>query len=77
MKNINRYQKQLNKNILVYRVFTTLIYPLLLVYILIRKLKKEDRDRYKEKIFTSYFNIKRKKFKIDLVSYSVLVNSKA
>ncbi len=48
--------------ILVYRVFTTLIYPLLIVYILIRKLKKkEDKDRYKEKIFTSFLNIKRKK----------------
>ena len=48
--------------ILVYRVLTTLIYPILLIYILIRKLrKKEDKDRYKEKIFTSHFNIVRKK----------------
>ena len=64
--------------ILVYRVFTTLIYPLLLVYILIRKLKKEDRDRYKEKIFTSYFNIKRKK-NLKLIGFMqlVLVNSKS
>ena len=47
--------------ILIYRVLTTLIYPLLFVYIFIRKLKKkEDQIRYKEKIFPSHFNINRK-----------------
>ena len=38
--------------ILIYRVLTTLIYPLLFIYIFIRKKKKkEDPVRYKEKIF--------------------------
>ncbi len=47
--------------ILIYRVLTTLIYPLLFIYIFIRKLKKkEDQIRYKEKIFPSHFNINRK-----------------
>jgi len=48
--------------ILIYRVLTTLIYPLLFIYIFIRKLKKkEDQVRYKEKIFPSHFNVNRKK----------------
>tara|TARA_B100000767_G_scaffold275542_1_gene313184 strand:- start:6819 stop:8102 length:1284 start_codon:yes stop_codon:yes gene_type:complete len=47
--------------ILTYRILTTLIYPLLIILIFFRKiLKKEDPIRYKEKIFTSNFNIKRK-----------------
>ena len=51
--------------ILLYRVLTTLIYPLLLIYIYIRKLKKkEDPIRYKEKIFISHFNIVRKETKL-------------
>ena len=51
--------------ILLYRVLTTLIYPLLLIYIFIRKLKKkEDPTRYKEKIFISHFNIVRKETKL-------------
>ena len=51
--------------ILLYRVLTTLIYPLLLIYIFIRKLKKkEDPTRYKEKIFISHFNIVRKEKKL-------------
>ena len=51
--------------ILLYRVLTTLIYPLLLIYIFIRKLKKkEDPIRYKEKIFISHFNIVRKETKL-------------
>ena len=64
------YQKQLNKNDTVYRVLL-LYYPLLLVYILIRKLKKkEDRDRYKEKFSPLILILNEKKFKIDLVSCS-------
>ena len=48
--------------ILIYRVFTTLIYPLLFVYICYRKiLKKEDPSRYKEKILISSFGANRKK----------------
>ena len=48
--------------ILTYRILTTLIYPLLLIFILFRKfLKKEDASRYKEKIFTSHFNVDRRK----------------
>ena len=51
--------------ILLYRVLTTLIYPLLLIYIFIRKLKKkEDPTRYKEKIFISHFIIVRKETKL-------------
>ncbi len=51
--------------ILLYRVLTTLIYPLLLIYIFIRRLKKkEDQIRYKEKIFVSHFNIIRKEKKL-------------
>jgi 3-deoxy-D-manno-octulosonic-acid transferase len=48
--------------ILVYRILTTLIYPLLFIFILIRLiLKKEDPNRYKEKILTSHFRVTRKK----------------
>ncbi len=51
--------------ILFYRVLTTLIYPLLLIYIFIRKLKKkEDPIRFKEKIFISHFNVVRKEKKL-------------
>ncbi len=47
--------------IIMYRVLTTLIYPLLFIYIYYRKiLKKEDTERYKEKILISHFNVKRK-----------------
>jgi len=48
--------------ILFYRILTTLIYPLLYILILFRKtIKKEDSKRYKEKISSSHFNVKRKK----------------
>ena len=48
--------------ILAYRIITTLIYPVLIVLIFIRKLiKKEDQVRYREKILSSYFNVTRKK----------------
>jgi len=48
--------------ILIYRILTTLIYPLLLIFIYYRKiLKKEDSIRFKEKILISHFNVNRKK----------------
>jgi len=48
--------------ILIYRILTTLIYPLLFVFIYYRKiLKKEDSIRFKEKILISHFNVRRKK----------------
>ncbi len=44
--------------ILAYRIFTTILYPFLLIFIYYRKiLKKEDKKRYKEKIFISHFNV--------------------
>ena len=47
--------------ILAYRVLSLLIYPGLIIYVYLRKnLKKEDPIRFKEKIFVSHFNIKRK-----------------
>ena len=47
--------------ILIYRILTNLVYPFLLILIYFRKiLKKEDTIRYKEKILTSHFNVKRK-----------------
>ena len=50
--------------ILAYRIFSNLIYPLLLIFIFIRKiLKKEDSYRFKEKIFVSHFDINRKENK--------------
>jgi len=46
--------------ILFYRVVTTIIYPILFIFIYLRiLLKKEDPKRYKEKILISNFNIKR------------------
>ena len=42
--------------ILIYRVITTLIYPILIIFIYIRRIiNKEDPKRYKEKIFISHF----------------------
>ena len=49
---------------LIYRVLTTILYPLLIILIIVRKLfKKENSLRYKEKIYSSNFNIKRNKNK--------------
>ena len=46
---------------LLYRALTNILYPLLIILIFYRKLiKKEDVVRYKEKIFSSHFNIKNK-----------------
>ena len=48
--------------ILIYRGLTNLFYPILLILIFYRKVfKKEHKTRYKEKIFSSHFNITRKK----------------
>jgi len=47
--------------ILTYRILTTLFYPLFCVIIFLRKIfNKEDKHRYKEKIFSSHFKIDRK-----------------
>tara|TARA_B100000902_G_scaffold398555_1_gene465753 strand:- start:4378 stop:5658 length:1281 start_codon:yes stop_codon:yes gene_type:complete len=47
--------------ILLYRIITSFLYPLLVILIYARKIfKKEDSLRFKEKIFTSHFNIKKK-----------------
>lgn len=48
--------------IFIYRVFTTLIYPFLFIFIYYRKfLKKEHPERFKEKVLPSNFKINRKK----------------
>ena len=48
--------------ILLYRILTTLLYPVIVIIIYFRKiLKKEDPIRYREKIFPKYFNVKRDK----------------
>ena len=45
-----------------YRVLSTILYPVLIILIFFRRLiNKEDQVRYKEKIFPSYFDIKKKK----------------
>ena len=55
--------------ILIYRIITTIIFPVLITIIFIRKLfNKEDSERYKEKIFSSKFNVVKKKFKTNMVS---------
>lgn len=47
--------------ILAYRVLSTILYPLLFVFIYYRKiLKKEDPKRFKEKILVSHFNVVKK-----------------
>ena len=47
---------------LVYRVIITLLYPLIILVIFFRRLiNKEDKERYKEKLFPSYFNISKNK----------------
>ena len=48
--------------IFIYRVFTTLIYPFLILFIYYRKFfNKEHPYRFKEKIFASKFRVNRKK----------------
>ena len=47
--------------ILLYRILTTLLYPLFVILIYLRKFyKKEDLRRYKEKIFSSHFSVDKK-----------------
>ena len=47
--------------ILTYRILINLLYPLLVIFTYIRKfLNKEDPIRFKEKLFISHFNVKRK-----------------
>ena len=48
--------------ILLYKVLSTLLYPLFIIIIYTRSfLKKEDPNRFKEKIFSSYFKVIREK----------------
>ena len=48
--------------IIIYRVLTFLLYPLLVLVIILRKfINKEDKLRYREKIFSTSFNVNRKK----------------
>ncbi len=48
--------------ILLYRVLTNLIYPFIFIFLFIRIFKKkEDPERYKEKIFVKHFNINKSK----------------
>jgi 3-deoxy-D-manno-octulosonic-acid transferase len=48
--------------ILLYRILATFLYPILILAIFFRKIKKkEDTFRYKEKIFPSCFNVVRNK----------------
>ena len=48
--------------ILIYKFFTNILYPFLVLFTIFRKIKKkEDPIRYKEKVFTSSFKINRKK----------------
>ena len=44
-----------------YRILTTILYPFLFLFLFFRTIiKKEDPERFKEKIFISRFNIKKK-----------------
>ena len=44
--------------ILTYRVLTNLIYPFLIIFVYLRKIfNKEDKFRFKEKIFPAHFNV--------------------
>ena len=46
--------------ILVYRIVINIFFPFLVIFIFLRTIfKKEDKERYKEKLFSSFFNIKR------------------
>ena len=47
--------------ILAYRILSNFLYPFLFIFLYLRVfLKKEDSKRFKEKLFTSHFNVKRK-----------------
>ena len=46
--------------VLIYKLLSNLLYPIIVVIIYIRKiLKKEDPFRYKEKIFYNHFKVER------------------
>ena len=46
--------------ILIYRILINLFFPLIIFIIFFRTiLKKEDKNRYKEKLFSSSFDVKR------------------
>ena len=46
--------------ILIYRIFTNILYPFLIVFMYLRVLlKKEDPERYKEKILVKSFYVKK------------------
>ena len=48
--------------ILLYRILSNILYPLILIFVFYRKLiKKEDPIRYKEKILISHFKVIKKK----------------
>ena len=48
--------------ILIYRILTNILYPVIILIIYLRKFyNKEHKNRYKEKIFSSKFNIKKDK----------------
>ena len=43
-----------------YRLLTNILYPILIIFIYLRKIfNKEDKNRYKEKIFPSSFDVKK------------------
>ena len=45
----------------IYKITTTILYPLLFLFLYIRKIiGKEDTKRFKEKILISHFNVKKK-----------------
>ena len=47
--------------LLLYKILTTILYPFLIFFIFFRKLKKKEHSsRYKEKIFSTNFNVNRK-----------------
>ena len=51
--------------ILLYKVLSIILYPIFIILIYLRKLNgKEDSHRFREKIYSSYFNIKEKKAKL-------------
>ena len=46
--------------ILAYRILTTILYPFIFVYLYFRvSIKKESPERYKEKILSNHFNVKK------------------
>jgi len=46
--------------LLIYRTITNVLYPILIIIVYLRKIiGKEDATRFKEKIFTSYFDVRK------------------